>query len=545
MAPLEPVGFTQAVLPTLGTVKGLVFPNGIRQFCGIPYAEFSKRWTRSTLKTRLSGGVHDGTQHGYVTPQPPEYQDLIGGLIPVEPFPHFKMHQQAEFDCLNLNIVLPPEDSSRPLPVMVFIHGGSFLMGASVHPAYDMVKFVSYSVKLGSPIVAVTISYRVGLFGFLASQAIKDDLSLGGYQGVGNFGLTDQQVALSWVQKYISAFNGNPNDVTIIGESAGGMSVAHHIWAAQPSVFHRAISLSGTLNTIPVWSLERHERRWNALLLHLNIDPLAPDALDKLRAVPYQVIAEATCVIEGTMGTTGNPCSDAWFHASPPASSRISSPPDWLKSYMVGDVRHEGMVFRMIVADETYESVKASMVKFLSDDEANTILELYDICPETPAGQVPFKLEEMATDSLFKVQNRIHASVSRIPKTFGFHLDQVSTFESPPFKGLAYHALDIGYAFLNLADNLTAAQQELGEKMAAGFIDFVWGKEPWPAYGRNKEWMIFGPDDKWGVKTEAEDESVRGYERMDKILDMGGEVLDRWVDAVDCLVNKRWLQKAA
>ncbi|KAJ4256866.1 hypothetical protein NW762_008962 [Fusarium torreyae] len=542
MAPLKPAGTTQLDVPTLGTIKGLVFPGGIQQFCGIPYADFSKRWTRAILKTRLSGGIHDGTQHGPVTPQPPEYPDLIGGLIPVDPFPHFKEPMRAEFDCLNLNIVLPPADVSGPLPVLVLFHGGSFLMGASTHPAYDLVKFVSHSVKRGSPVVAVSVSYRVGLFGFLASQAIKDDLSHDGFQGAGNFGLTDQQTALSWIQRFIHAFNGNPDDVTILGESAGGMSVAHHVYAAQPSVFHRAISLSGTLNTIPVWTLERHERRWNALLKHFNIDSLAPDALDQLRAIPYQAVADATCVIEGTMGTTGNPCSDGWFHSSPPAPSQIVSPPTWLKSYMVGDVRHEAMIFRMIVAYESYGSVKASMTKFLSGADTNTILEQYDIRPETPAQQIPTRLEEMATDSLFKIQNRIHVSVSRVPKTFGFHLDQLSTFESPPFKGLAYHGLDIALAFLNLADDLTASQQKLGEKIAADLLDFVWGKEPWPAYGRNKEWMIYGPNDGWTIKTESEDELIRGYERMDKILELGDEVLDRWVEAVDYIVNKRWLQ---
>lgn len=185
-----------------------------------------------------------------ICPQSPEYPDLIGGLVLVKPFPHFQMPELDKLNCLNLNIVMPPEYWSGPHHVMVWIHGG-----ASTHPAYDMTKFVSHAVNSGTQVVGVSVSYRVELFGFLASQAIEDDLAPDGYRGAGNFGLTDQQTALEWVQQYISDFNSDPTKVTIFGESAGGMSVAHQIWAAQPTVFHRAVSLSGNLNTIPTWSL--------------------------------------------------------------------------------------------------------------------------------------------------------------------------------------------------------------------------------------------------------------------------------------------------
>ncbi|KAH7021886.1 Alpha/Beta hydrolase protein [Ilyonectria destructans] len=544
MASLGPTGSTQHHVPTLGTINGLVFSGGIRQFCGIPYAELTKRWTRSTLKTHLPGDFHDGTQHGPITPQPPEYKDLIGGLVPAPPLPHFKTPKQAEFDCLNLNVVLPPEDSPGPHPVMVWIHGGSFLMGASTHPAYDMVNFVSYAVKRGTPVVGVSISYRVGLFGFLASQAIKEDLCHNGFEGAGNFGLTDQQTALAWVQKYIGAFGGNPDNVTIFGESAGGMSVAHQVWAAQPATFHRAISLSGTLNTIPAWSLERHECRWKALLKHLGIDPLAADVLDQLRAVPQQDVADATCLIEGTNGTTGNTCNDGWFHNSPPSTSSISSPPDWLKSYMVGDVKDEAIIFRSVVADETYDTLRTSMARFLNDAETDAILAKYDIYPGLPTEHLPLKFEDMASDSLFKIQNRIHISVSGVPKRFGFHMDQLSTLETP-FKGLAGHAVDVSYFFLNLRDALTEAEQHLGEKMAADFLNFAYGKDPWNEYSRNSQWMVYGPNDRWAVKTESEDELTRRYKRMDEILKMGTEVVERWVEATDYIVNKRWKLETA
>ncbi|KAH6995390.1 Carboxylesterase family-domain-containing protein [Ilyonectria destructans] len=135
-----------------------------------------------------------------------------------------------------------------------------------------MVNLVSFAIKQKTPAVVVSFNYRVGLLGFLASNAIKQDLVGDGFHGTGNFGLTDQLTALEWVQRHVCAFGGNPDNVTIFGESDGVMSVAHQIWAKQPAVFHRGIGMSGALNSILVWPLEKHESRWEILLEHFGID---------------------------------------------------------------------------------------------------------------------------------------------------------------------------------------------------------------------------------------------------------------------------------
>lgn len=130
-------------------------------------------------------------------------------------------------DCLNINISVPTppstESAGNPLyPVMVFVHGGAFVYGAGSAPIYDGRKLAQISQDLEIPTIIVTITYRVGLYGFLASKEIKEYNQEFNEGGVGNYGLWDQIEALRWIQEHISAFGGNPARVTFFGQSAGG-----------------------------------------------------------------------------------------------------------------------------------------------------------------------------------------------------------------------------------------------------------------------------------------------------------------------------------
>lgn len=464
-------------------------------------------------------------------------------MVPVARFAHFNTPVEHEFDCLNLNVTVPPGVHDTPLPVMVWIHGGSFLFGSSATPTYDHVNLVTYSAKLGKPVIGVSINYRVGLFGFLASEAIREDLAGSGSFGAGNFGLTDQQTALLWVQKYIAAFGGDPNNVTIFGESAGGMSVAQQIWAANPAVFHRAISMSGTLNTIPVWSLKDHERRYQALLSYLaaGSDVSKEKSLAFLRSIPQEAIAGASCPIEGSFFATGNPCDDGWYHSQPPSVETISSPPSWLQSYMIGDVLDEAMIFHGAMDDQNYNSILSHLTKFMDEEKAVEILDLYEIHSELPHDQLTRRFHDMAGDGVFKLHTVVHAHASKVSQTYAYHVDQVSTLENP-LKGLAYHALELLYVFMNMEEAMSEGQKQLSQAMAAHFIDFAYGEAPWkPAHGGT--WMVYGPNDTWGEKSEEDDESVRQYVRMQRVREIG--LFPQWMEALDHIVNKRWLLGSA
>ncbi|MBN1474058.1 MAG: carboxylesterase family protein, partial [Syntrophaceae bacterium] len=145
-------------------------------------------------------------------------------------------------DCLFLNVFFP--EDAQPgdnLPVMVWIHGGALIQGASSVPGYDVPALVNEGV------VVVTINYRLNAFGFLPHPAFE---FAEGEDPTGNFGLKDQVMALEWVQDNIGAFGGNALNVTIFGESAGGHSVLSLLVSAakdaDPSLFHKAIVQSGS-----------------------------------------------------------------------------------------------------------------------------------------------------------------------------------------------------------------------------------------------------------------------------------------------------------
>ena len=218
---------------TGGRVSGVV-SNGIAAFKGIPFAappigDF--RWKPPQPVNRWTG-VKAAT-----TFAPSCVQDVSIGKL-------FGAPEATSEDCLYLNVWTPAKAAGERRPVMVWIYGGAFSSGMTSIPAYDGTPLAEKGIVL------VSVAYRLGPFGFLAhpeltKEAPSTPLGAGG-KGSGNYGLQDQIAALRWVKDNIAKFGGDPNAVTIFGESAGGMSVS--MLAASPAakgLFHRAISQSG------------------------------------------------------------------------------------------------------------------------------------------------------------------------------------------------------------------------------------------------------------------------------------------------------------
>ena len=224
------------VIDGIGSVTGSVsrFSKDVGVFRGIPYAKppiGSLRWAPPTPFG--SFGHRNATSFGSVCAQGTIGQPLTGSE-----------------DCLFLNIGAPiPSSSSSSsssssgnlLPVLVWIHGGSYVWGSS--NSYDPDSIVAISNR---SVIVVTINYRLSIFGFLGGRTISDHTRDG---SSGNFGIQDQRAALLWVQKYISSFGGDPDQVTIFGESAGGNSVFNHLSMPKSfPFFHGAIIESGVYN---------------------------------------------------------------------------------------------------------------------------------------------------------------------------------------------------------------------------------------------------------------------------------------------------------
>ena len=205
-----------------GKIEG-IFENGIYKFFGIPYAAppVGDLRFRPPVCPEPWEGVRNASKFGPTVPQS-KLDGLLGDL--------FTATYPSGDDCLNLN-VWTPDPEAKGLPVYVWIHGGSFSMGAGSDPLYDGSAFAR------DGIVTVTINYRLGSQGFLYIE---------GAEGTGNFGMLDQIAALEWVQENIAAFGGDPHAVTIGGQSAGGMSVSTLLGMPKAKgLFKRAITESG------------------------------------------------------------------------------------------------------------------------------------------------------------------------------------------------------------------------------------------------------------------------------------------------------------
>ena len=199
---------------------------GVCAFKGIPFAS-ARRW-RAPEPVAPWSGVRSARAAGAIAPQnPTAMAALIGGS---------KGDPDLSEDCLFLNVWTPACDGAKR-PVMVWIYGGAFINGAGSVPLYS-----GGPLAQTGDVVVVTINYRLGSFGFLRLTGITD----GRIEAGGSEGLLDQIAALEWVRANIAAFGGDADNVTIFGESAGGMSVGALLGSAKArGLFHKAISQSG------------------------------------------------------------------------------------------------------------------------------------------------------------------------------------------------------------------------------------------------------------------------------------------------------------
>ena len=212
-------------------------------------------------------GVRDATQFAPTCPQAPTQLETLMGMA---------VGEQSE-DCLYLNVWTPACDDARR-PVMVWIHGGAFVLGAGSHGVYDGTGLA----ELGA--VVVTINYRLGAFGFLALELTSE-----GAPGSGAEGIADQILALDWVRRNISSFGGDPNNVTLFGESAGGMSVSTLLaLPAARGLFHKAIAQSGAAHI--GHEPERSARVARALLEEMGLEP---HETQKALDAPYSALIGA------------------------------------------------------------------------------------------------------------------------------------------------------------------------------------------------------------------------------------------------------------
>ena len=269
---------------TAGKIEGTE-EDGLCVFRGVPYAAppIGELRFRAPQPPEPWDGVRATQAFSPIAPQVsnPVLEDLLPTPDPPQP--------QSE-DCLYLNIWTPGLSGARP--VMVWIHGGAFTIGSGSEQYYD-----GANLAARGDVVIVTINYRLGAFGFVNLPAL----------GETNFGMRDQIAALKWVQDNIANFGGDPGNVTIFGESAGGMSVGSLMASPEAAgLFHKAIPQSGAAHN--ALTMEETEATGRKFAEHLGV---APDDVDALRAASTADVLAASVAVDpiasGDMSDAASP----------------------------------------------------------------------------------------------------------------------------------------------------------------------------------------------------------------------------------------------
>ncbi|XP_061815369.1 acetylcholinesterase isoform X1 [Nerophis lumbriciformis] len=246
------------VLTQGGLVRGIHMPvlerGHVTAFLGIPFAEppMGKRRFRPAEPKQPWSTVYDANYYPNACYQfvDTTFPGFMGSEM-------WNPNREMSEDCLYLNVWVPPSPRPHNLTVMVWIYGGGFYSGSSSLDVYDG-RYLAHS----ETVIVVSMNYRIGAFGFLALD--------GSSEAPGNVGLLDQRMALQWVQDNIHFFGGNPKQVTIFGESAGGASVGFHLLSPDSRpLFTRAILQSGVPNTPWATVSPAEARRRGTLLAKL------------------------------------------------------------------------------------------------------------------------------------------------------------------------------------------------------------------------------------------------------------------------------------
>ena len=263
-----------------GRVRGAA-SEGVDSWKGIPFAAppvGALRW-RAPQPAAAWQGVRDATAYSHDCMQVPFPSDAAPlGTTPAE-------------DCLYANVWKPAAAKGK-LPVIVWIYGGGFVNGGASPPTYSGANIARQGVMF------VSFNYRVGRFGTFALPQLTRANADGGR--IGNYGIMDQIAALQWVRKNIAAFGGDPANVTIIGESAGGMSV--HTLVTSPlaaGLFEKAMVMSGGNGVSdPTKTLASVEQIGVDFAKSQGIDASAPDALAKLRALSAEQVTDGLSMMQ-------------------------------------------------------------------------------------------------------------------------------------------------------------------------------------------------------------------------------------------------------
>lgn len=443
-----------------GALRG-IRSDGIDRFLGIPYAAppIGERRFRAPEPPTAWTGPRDASRFGPTAPQSP-YAGSIGDLLSCPVI--------EGDDILTLNVWTPSDAAASGAPVVLWIHGGALERGAAAQPSYDGSRFAR------DGIVFVSANYRLGVEGFSVLEGAPT-----------NLGLLDVAQALEWVHAEISSFGGDPQRITLMGESAGGALVAALL--ARPATRGRvagAIIQSGPLDASPI---EKARRASDAIAAHLGI----PASRDAFAAVsPADLLRARAQIAAGSSPLKGAPgfalaIDEATLPASPvDVLDRVEVP------LLIGTNTDEYRLWFTPDALAEIGPTKAWLARRALRVPERAARAVRSALPEASPGEV---LGQLITDRLLRAPATRVARARRTP-TYVYEF----AWESPVRDLRAAHALEIAFVFDTLdtdeARHLSGpdAPAALARDMHAAWVSFLSRGDPgWPAFGTGRATRVW------------------------------------------------------
>ncbi len=457
-----------------GGIRGYIF-DGIYTFHGIRYAT-AKRFM-SPKPVEKWDGVKDALVYGHTAPVPTGYSIFDDFTVPHHFWP------QSE-DCLFLNIWTQHLESKAKKPVLFWIHGGGFYNGSSMEmPAYDGANMSRYG-----DVVIVSVNHRLNFLGYL-------DLSSYGkrYANSGNLGQEDLVEALKWVRDNIEEFGGDPDNVTIFGQSGGGAKVTALMQTpAANGLFHKAIVQSGVMGG----SLNRPRK--DREIVEAVLDQLGYESqeVDKLETVPLDSLQRAFLSQADDKGFAGigfsfGPVSNDW-HLGSPTEVGFSEHAKKIP-VLVGSVLAEFMkgIRRSDMDSMSPEQRRAFIADEFGQQHADELIRLFKAAyPD----KNEMYLSEITNRTATLDYCRLKAEASSAP-VYNYLMTLIFPFnDGTP----AWHCAEIPLVFHNAlkipAYHIQGVTEELQDKFCSAWVNFAYHGKPsgtvvgeWPAYKDSHE----------------------------------------------------------
>lgn len=469
---------------TGGVVEGVV-KDGVASFKGIPFAApptGALRW-RAPQPVKPWPGVRKADRFAPGPMQDTEFGKALGGS------------QEVSEDCLYLNVWTAAKDGGEKRPVMVWIYGGGFGIGMTSSPMYDGANLAKKGVVL------VSVAYRVGPMGFLAHPELSKESG----KGSGNYGIQDQIAGLRWVKRNIAAFGGNPSNVTIFGESAGGMSVGMLVGSPMArGLFQRAISESGGAFITPPrgGTMKDAEAQGKAYL-----EKLGANDIKSARALSAEAIQKDTKGMGSFRPVEDGTIIPANQYALFEAGKFNNTP------ILVGTNSDEGGLF---VTGKTTTEGFEKMIRTSYAAGAEEILRAY---PHATDAEALRAAKDVFREATFAWPTWAWAKLQskKGQKVFVYYFDHRTPMSSEG----ASHAAEISFVFANpggFGSANTPEAKALTETMSAYWINFARsgdpngpGLLPWPAFDEEEQKTMFF-DKTPGARTHPNLEKIKAFD---------------------------------